>query len=208
MQLVQVLPSGPAARDVDGDDAHEGDLLGAAGQIRGLQSRLHGSDQGLAVGGQGEAFHATIRGAEGQLAREGAVEGFETGDLASLGIEMNDIGAVLVGDPEAAVWGDDETFGVDAGLRRGDRPAVDVDDRLPGGGLRIDGTVHRCAVLGHQTNPLDEVHVAVDQTELGDRGLELDRLDLLVVGIGVSVRAAVGQAVVDVVRIAVAMGKG
>ncbi|MDU5420808.1 MAG: hypothetical protein E6128_12330 [Cutibacterium avidum] len=50
--------------------------------------------------------------------------------------------------------------------------------------------------------------MAVDQTELGDRGLELDRLDLLVVGIGVSVRAAVGQAVVDVVRIAVAMGKG
>ena len=89
--------------EVDGHDAGRHHILWFALQIRGDQGGLHGAHQSLAIGRDGEAFHALIWVPHFQLTREAAVERREALELSALSVEVSHVRAVLVAHPERAI---------------------------------------------------------------------------------------------------------
>ena len=131
-EFVGVLVSDAAGSDVDGDDAQQVGG-GAASQLASWISAFCMMPTSVrAVGGDGQAFHAFVGGAAAVLLAisiapmglrlvtkksVGQLEGAKA--QAGEAIELVDVGAVLVGDENAAaVVGDADAFRIEAGVVR------------------------------------------------------------------------------------------
>ena len=122
---------------------HRDEVLAVGGDIHGLHALVIAPAAGLdrGVGGLADVDAIDLRGVTGQAGslgelRDQRLDGRDLPEQTAVASDVEDGGAVFVGDVEAAVGGDGETLGVERQLAVGDGHAGEAAERRAG---RVDG---------------------------------------------------------------------